>query len=181
MKKVLFVLAVLSLLAVGQLAQATYLDSSWYAQLSNVQTTGPYGLGGQPQSSTHIKVSGVGESALFTIPQSVQAPTDEKASWWNMTLDPGHLMGSISFDYTTNWTQPNLVLQLTALYLGPYQQDTVVWTSSLTGLRTNHAIVDADPCGYRFDLVVLPQVPEPGSLFALGSLCGVMAAGLVQS
>lgn len=183
MKKVLFVLAVLSLLAAGQLANATYLDSNWYAQISNVHTSGPYGFSlAMPTSSTHINVSVSSQtnSALFTIPQSGQGLPGESAYCWNMTLAPWNTMGSISFDFTTYWTQPNLCLELMQINIEDPEFEQVIWSAARTGLRSNHVTLNYNPNGYKFKLTVLPEVPEPASILSLGSLCGVAFASLLR-
>jgi hypothetical protein len=86
-------------------------------------------------------------------------------------------LGSISFDYHTNWTAPNLMLVLDTVYIGlDPRPSEVVWSFATTGWRTGHVTIEnVNPNGYFFHLVV---VPEPSSLVALASLCG--AAGLLR-
>lgn len=178
MKKVILVIAVLSLLTVCQFAQATYLDSSWYVEITNVYLYGgnysSFMLFSFPQSSEHIKIESNSSWnwIKFTIPQSGNIPTGETAKCGGLLLDEGHRVGSISFDYTTYWTQPNLILTLTSeelMYQDPPSQ--LVWSTSSTGLQSGHVTITGDPNGYYFRLTVAPEVPEPGGLLALGSLC----------
>lgn len=182
-KRLLPMLAMLCLisLVVVAPAHAVYLDSSWYAQLTNVSVAvGSYPLPWSPfsNSSTHLNVVGSGSgpwAARFSVPVSGTAPTGERAWWGNEFLEWDHTFGRINFDYTTYWSQPNLVLELWTDYMpgGGNQDDgSMVWSSALTGLRSGHATVNLNPNGYFFELVA---VPEPGSIFSLGSLC---AAGL---
>jgi len=172
MKRILLVLVVSSLLVLAQAAHAVYLDSSWHANLTNVRTYGAnYSLDpfwGMVSSSTHITAASGSGTASFTIPQSGQATIGENASWGNTTLAEPNTVGSLSFDYTTFWTQPNLVLSVEEFELAAVGPPAVVWSSSRTGLRSGHVTIDADPNGYWFRVTV---VPEPGGLCCLGALC----------
>lgn len=168
----LAVLCLISLIVVGP-AHAVYLDSSWYADLTNVRTYGGnYSLDpfrGDTWNSAGFSASASSGSAAFHVIQSGQSSNGVGASWGTTTLDPLHTMGSISFDYETHWTQRNLALVVETFELGTVVGSAyeVVWSSSLTGVRTGHVTINANPNGYQFSLVA---VPEPGSLMVLGSL-----------
>jgi hypothetical protein len=180
MKKTLLVIAVLTLVMVGQIAQATYLDSSWYANISNLWS----GLGSAPpHSSVHLKVAVVGDAELpglsFTVKQSGDAPVNETAYWGSTSVDPSYTLGPISFDYQTYWTQPNLQLQLWTTYIMPWQPpDSLVWSSSETGLQSGHVSINANPNGYFLRLVV---VPEPSSVIVLSLLGSTGMLSFVRS
>lgn len=172
-KRLLPALAVLCLigLVVAAPAHAVYVDSSWYAQVTNAAIGGNNPFPGYPTSSQHIAVTGGSGTGSFSIPQSGQATMGEIAYWGNGTTDPMNTIGPLSFDYTTYWTQPNLVLQVSAYYLDPNAgPGGVVWSSSRTGLRASHVTINANPNGYWFEQAA---VPEPNSIIALGSLCGL--------
>ncbi len=183
----LAVLAVITCCAIliAAPAQAVNLQSNWYAQLTNVRTYGgtysmdPFpGLG---TSSAHIGVpefSIPSGQATFDVLQTGEAPLGESADWGTMTLWDENTLGSISFDYHTYWTSPNLMLVLEALdmRLEAPRPSQIVWSTATTGSRTGHvAIENVNPNGYYFHLVV---VPEPGSLSGLASLCGASLLGL---
>lgn len=156
-------------------AHAVYLDSTWYATLTNVRTYGgtypsdPFW--GTSHSSAHISVTGGSGTASFTIPLSCQASLNESASWGVVYVDPVNTLGSISFNYTTYWTQPNLVLQLWTGYLTG-DPGGVVWSTAQTGLKSGHVTINANPNAYTFALVA---VPEPSSALSLVSLCAIGA------
>lgn len=161
--------------------QAVYLQSDWRADLTNVRTfDGSWSLDpfwGMATDSAAIDVTAGQGQATFRIPVTGDAPVGETASWGNGTLWDENRLGSISFHYWTNWTQPNLVLQLVATELaGP---SSVVWSTSATGIRYGDVtITGVNPNGYWFNLIV---VPEPGSLAGLASLWGAGLLGLLRS
>lgn len=176
-------LAVLTVIAccavlIAAPAQAVYLQSNWRVQLTDVRTfDGNASLDpffGSPSDSAHIDVTAATGQATFQVLQSGMAPFGEVARWGNGTLWDENRLGSISFHYSTNWTQPNLLLELVAAELaGP---TTVVWSSSATGLRSGDVTIDTvNPNGYWFNVTV---VPEPGTLVSLASLCGAGLLGL---
>lgn len=169
MKRILVVFAILTFVLAGQLAHAAYLDSSWYANVTNVRTFGGnYSLDpfwGSSGASTHIAVDGFTGAATFRVGQSGNAPTGETAYWGNTTLADSNTMGSISFDYETHWSEPNLSLVLEAVYMHmPYSE--VIWSSAG---GNDHVTITGNPNGYRFSLTVLP-VPEPSGM-AVSCLC----------